>query len=152
MPKLIISDTSCLLLLNAIEELHLLGKLYSQVYITAEVSEEFEYPLPNWIIVLNPENLLLQQTLLLQVDKGEASAIALALEHPQSTLILDDLKARKLAARLKLNFTGTIGIIIKAKQIGVIVEVKPILLKIAQTDFRISESIIHEALKLAGEI
>lgn len=152
MPKLIIADTSCLLVLNAIDELQLLEKMYTKVFITSEIKDEYEYPLPNWILVIQPVNKLIQQTLVLQVDKGEASAIALALEHPQSMLILDDLKARKLASRLNLNFTGTIGIIIKAKQLGIIAEVKTILVKITKTDFRISESILNEALKLAKEL
>ncbi len=67
-------------------------------------------------------------------------------------LLLDDLKARKLAKKLNLNFTGSLGVINKAKQIGVIDEVKPILNKILSTDFRISKQIIHELLSLNNEI
>lgn len=75
----------------------------------------------------------------MQVDKGEASAIALALELPESTIILDDFRARKVAERLKVNFTGTIGVIIKAKLQGIISSIKPLLSKIKQTNFRISD-------------
>lgn len=56
----------------------------------------------------------------MQIDKGESSAIALALETPGSTVILDDYKARKIADQLGINFTGTIGVIIKAKLKGII--------------------------------
>lgn len=58
-----------------------------------------------------PKQLLLE----LQIDKGESSAIALALEIPESTLILDDFKARKIADKLGLTYTGTLGVILKAK-------------------------------------
>jgi predicted nucleic acid-binding protein len=61
-----------------------------------------------------------QQLLEMQIDKGESSAIALALETPQSTIILDDFKARKIAEKLGLNVTGTLGVIIKAKLRGII--------------------------------
>ncbi|MBK6536412.1 MAG: hypothetical protein IPG09_01110 [Ignavibacteria bacterium] len=51
----------------------------------------------------------------LELGKGEASAIALAVEIKDCTVILDDLKARNIAEKLKLDITGTIGVIIKAK-------------------------------------
>ncbi len=57
-----------------------------------------------------------QRLLELQIDKGESSSIALALETPHSILILDDFKARKVAMLLELQFTGTIGVIVKAKR------------------------------------
>lgn len=72
----------------------------------------------------------------MQIDKGESSAIALALETPDSTVILDDYKARKIAQQLGINFTGTIGVIIKAKLKGIIPSIKPYLEKIKQTNFR----------------
>jgi len=92
------------------------------------------------------------QILELQLDKGESSAIALALEIPNSTLILDDYKARKIAENLGLNFTGTIGIIIKAKLENIIPSIKPLLEKIKQTNFRISPEIELQAYKEAREI
>ena len=87
----------------------------------------------------------------MQIDKGESSAIALAMETPNSTLILDDIKARKIAQQLGLTYTGTIGVIIKAKLQGIIPTIKPILAKIKQTDFRLSANIELQALKEANE-
>ncbi len=87
----------------------------------------------------------------LQIDKGESSAIALGLETPDSFVILDDYKARKIAERLGVNFTGTIGVIIKAKLSGIIPSIKPILEKIKQTDFRLSAEIELQVLKEADE-
>ena len=87
----------------------------------------------------------------LQVDKGEASAIALAIEYSDVLLLLDDLKARKLATKLNLKYTGTLGIITKAKNKGLIEKVKPVLDKIQKTDFRISEKILKEILLLNDE-
>jgi len=62
----------------------------------------------------------LRQTL----DNGEAEAIALATElHPESVL-LDDKLARQMARRLGVPVTGTIGVLLRAKQVGLIVEVR----------------------------
>ena len=87
----------------------------------------------------------------MQIDKGEASAIALALETQNCTIILDDYKARKIADRLGISFTGTIGVIIKAKLRGIIPSIKPFIEKIKQTDFRLSAEVELQALKEANE-
>ncbi len=92
-----------------------------------------------------------QQLLEMQIDKCESSAIALALEIPGSTVILDDYKARKIAEQLGIPYTGTIGVIIKAKLKGIIPSVKPFLEKIKKTDFRLSAEIEIQALKEANE-
>lgn len=87
----------------------------------------------------------------MQIDKGESSAIALALEIPNCVVILDDYKARKIAEHLGVNFTGTIGVIVKAKLKGIIPSIKPILEKIKQSNFRLSAEIELQALKEANE-
>ena len=73
------------------------------------------------------------------------------MEIPDSTIILDDLRARKVAKHHRLKVTGTVGVIVKAKLIGIIPSIKPYLLKISQTDFRISKEIEKNALFEAGE-
>ncbi len=152
MPKTIISDTSCLIILSNIGQLELLHKMYGEIVITPEILEEYQDVVPDWIVVQTVSDKYRQRILELQIDKGEASAIALAIEIPGSTLILDDEKARKVARSLDLSFTGTIGVIVKAKLNGVIPEVKSILEMIKKTNFRISTELEIAALKLAGEL
>jgi len=52
---------------------------------------------------------------------------------------------------LNLKFTGTLGVIHKAKQIGLIDKVKPLIEKLQATDFRISENVLKELLKKNNE-
>jgi predicted nucleic acid-binding protein len=151
MHKTIISDTSCFIILSKIEELDLLQKLYGQIITTSDIAEEFGEKLPDWVIIEKVTDKYSQQILEMQIDKGESSAIALALEIQDSTLILDDFKARKIAKNLGLTFTGTIGIIIKAKLNGIIPSIKPYLQKIKDTNFRITPEIELQALKEAKE-
>jgi predicted nucleic acid-binding protein len=120
MPKIIISNTSCLIILNKIGELDLLCQLYNTVTITRDILLEFGEQLLDWIEVQQAKDQYRQQLLEMQIDKGEASAIALALETADNTVILDDWKARKLAERLGLSVTGTLGVIIRAKNTGLI--------------------------------
>jgi predicted nucleic acid-binding protein len=152
MPKTIISDTSCFILLSKIGELDLLQKLYREIYTTSVIAEEFGEELPNWVKIQDSTDKFRLQILEIQIDKGESSAIALALEIPESTLILDDIKARKIAQSLGLNFTGTIGIIIKAKLQNIIPSIEPIIEKIKQTNFRISPEVERQAYIQAKEV
>ncbi len=151
MPKLIISDTSCLIILSIIGELDLLRRLYKTVTITQDILLEYGEIVPDWIEVQQVKDSYSQQLLEMQINKGEASAIALALSSGKHILILDDCKARKVAERLGLTVTGTLGVIIKAKNTGIVSSIKPYLFKIKGTNFRISEELEQIALKEANE-
>jgi predicted nucleic acid-binding protein len=151
MHKTIISDTSCFIILNNIGELSLLQKVYGKITTTLEIAAEYGESLPEWVEIVKVIDQSKQLLLEMQIDKGESSAIALALETPDSTIILDDNKARKIADQLRLPYTGTIGVIVKAKLQGIIPSIKPLLSKIKQTDFRFSAEIELQALKLANE-
>lgn len=151
MPKPIIADTSCFIVLSNIGELDILQKVYGEIITTPEIASEFGEVLPEWVEIISVKDIYRQQLLEMQIDKGESSAIALALEIPNSTVILDDYKARKIANQLSISFTGTIGVIVKAKLNGVIPSINPFLLKIKQTDFRLSAEIELQALIEAKE-
>jgi len=151
MHRTIISDTSCFIVLTNIGELDLLHKVYGQIVTTVEVAAEYGEPLPEWVEIATATDKYRQKVLEMQVDKGEASALALALETPDSILIIDDYRARKVAEKLELSYTGTIGVIIRAKINGIISSIKPMLAKIKRTDFRITGEIERQALMEAGE-
>src|ERR1035437_1346548 len=120
MHRTIISDTSCLILLTNIGELDLLHEVYGQIITTIDIANEYGEKLPNWIEIKEVKDKYRQRILEMQIDKGESSAITLALETSDCTLILDDYKARRMAEQLHLSYTGTIGVIIKAKLLGLI--------------------------------
>ncbi|MCE7040754.1 DUF3368 domain-containing protein [Dyadobacter sp. CY312] len=152
MPEsLVIADTSCLILLSKVDELAILKLNYNRILITPEIANEFNQDLPDWIEVIGLKDRGLQLLLQDSLDLGESTALALAIETDNATVILDDLKARKLAQKLGLKITGTIGVIIKAKLRGNIPSAKAILNKILSTDFRINSKTVEEAIKLAGE-
>lgn len=151
MPKIVISDSSILIIFHKIKEFSILQKVYGELITTPEIINEFGEDIPDWIKILSVKDRKYQEFLETQVDVGEASAIALAAEYDEVLLLLDDLKARKLAARLKLKVTGTLGIISKAKQLLIIEQVKPLIDKLLVTDFRLSDDIVEEFMKLNNE-
>lgn len=151
MLRIVISDTSTLILLHKINELDLLQKVYGEIFTTPEIASEFGEKLPDWIVLQSVKDKKYQKFLETQVDLGEASALALAAEFDDVLLLLDDLKARKLAAQLMFKTTGTLGIIHKAKQLSFIPKVKPLIDKLLLTNFRISKDVVNEILRLNGE-
>lgn len=150
MPKSIVCDASCLILFNKIGSLDLLNQVFGEILITDTVAKEFGHSIPEWIQV-RPPNLILQKGLLNILDAGEASAITLATELNDALLIIDESKGRKVAKKMGLSVTGSLGVVIIAKNKGHISSVKAIIEKIERTNFRISPSIIQSVLKKAGE-
>jgi uncharacterized protein len=65
---------------------------------------------------------------------------------------LDDRAAKNCAEVFNIDVCWTIAIIIKAKQMGLIHEIKPLLAAVRSTGFRISDDILATALKVAGEV
>ena len=148
---IIISDTSCLIILDKIDEFELLMKMGRKVFVTPIILKEFGKSLPDWISVVSPKNSYYQQILEMDLDEGEASAIALSLEMKNPIIMIDELKGRKVAEKLNLRYSGTFGLILRAKQIGLIKSVKPILAKIKTTNFRFDEKLFEKVLEQAGE-
>jgi predicted nucleic acid-binding protein len=140
-----------LILLDKIGELNLLNKVFGQIIITPEIALEFKSELPAWFEVKEPANKTYQKILEASLDKGEASAIALAIEQSDPLLIIDDLKGRKYAEQFGIKITGTLGVIIDAKLSGHIQSIKPLLDKIKKTDFRLTVDLETRALIKASE-
>jgi len=149
--EIIITDTSCLILLVKIESLDLLRNFSNDIFITPEIAEEFDLTLPDWIKVRAVHSQKTKELFSINLDIGEASALALSLEIPNSLVIIDDLKARKLAEKMQMNYSGTLGLLLRAKQEGFIHKLGPLLDRVQNTNFRLSEVLIKRLLKEANE-
>ena len=146
MDKIIISDTSCLIALSKINQLEILRSLYSQIIITKEVFTEYGSPLPDWIMIFEVKNNQKQAELEERLDKGEASSIALALETENPTLIIDEIKGRKIAQSLNIDIIGTIGVILLAEKKGLIKDVLEVLFRLVNKGFRLSDKLIDSII------
>ena len=147
----VISDTSCFILLEKIGELDLLRQCFRAVYTTPTVAAEFGISLPDWVQVREVADKTYLKSISTLADPGEISVIALAEELPGCLLILDDDKARKVAKLFNLRFTGTLGVLVRAKAMGKLAALSPIIAKIRETDFRTSESLLIKVLKSVDE-
>jgi predicted nucleic acid-binding protein len=151
MQRIIVADTSCLILLQKIQQLSLLRELFVEITITTKVAEELNMALPDFIKIQEPKDPNYFKILRTFLDEGEASVIALALEQEDCLLIIDETKGRKEAKSLGLTITGTLGVLLLAKEKKLIKAIKPLIQKIENTNFRISKALIEKALRMAQE-
>jgi predicted nucleic acid-binding protein len=149
--SIVVTDTSCFILLEKINALYVLHELFKTVLTTPEIANEYGRPLPERVIITPANNHSLQQQFAQYVDAGEASAIALAAEINCDYVILGDIAARKLAVRLGLPVKGTVGVLLYAKQNGIIPMLRPYIELVQQTNFRLSQQLADQFILDAGE-
>lgn len=150
---MIVSNSSCLVILDKLGRLAILKKLYGTVTIPKAVKEEVfsDKKAPSWLRVVEIRQPAAPRLLEKNLGAGEREAIALFLESTADLLILDDLAARQVARRLGIPFMGVVGVLLAAKRVGLIHTVKDILDEMIRQDFRLSKTVYESALDLAGE-
>ena len=89
--------------------------------------------------------------LVTDLGSGETEVLMLALEAPEATVVLDDALARQLAEVLGLRLTGTLGLLLDAKQAGLVPALTPVLDQLQALRFRLAPHTRAAVLKLAGE-
>jgi predicted nucleic acid-binding protein len=162
MPEgMVVSNTSPLLYLHQIKQLDLLRKLYETIIVPTGVEQELLIGAEKGVDVPNLLNLswiniqtIADKTLLpvvIDLGTGEAEVIALGLTYPGSLLILDDQLGRRIAKVNGLIFTGTLGILIKAKQAGYLPEVAPVLIELQKTNMRLTDTLLRLIIAEADE-
>ncbi len=85
------------------------------------------------------------------MGEGEAEAILLAEEINADAVLIDELKARKIANLRGLRVIGTIGVLLDAKEKGLAREVKPLMDELIKKRIRISKDLYNHTLELANE-
>jgi uncharacterized protein len=158
---IVVSDTSPILSLALIGRLELLHGLYDTIVIPEAVRSEIvstdqggarEVAQADWIIIRSIVPDVILKLLRREVDRGEAEAIGLALQLNADVLLIDERKARHLAADLELGVVGLLDVLQEAKQRHFITSVKPILDDlITRARFRLSHKLYQRTLFTAGE-
>jgi len=157
-----VSDTSPILNLAAIGEVGLLESLFGQVSLPVAVDREIgrlqasdsrfaHVSQPAFVVVWPVQNTSLAAALKLQLHAGEAEAIALAIEHG-ARLLVDEHRARLVAAKLGVPTLGCLGILMEAKRRGLIPAIRPLLKKLeTQAGFWVGAALRSQVLAAAGE-
>jgi len=159
--RIVVTNTTPIIALSLIGKLDLMRNLYGTVFAPPAVYDEVlaggigrvgvvELTHASWLqrrLLRDPS----RADLLADLDSGEAEAIALAQELQADLLILDERLGRRYAQHLGLTITGTLGILVKAKQRGLISEVRPYIEQLRHGGIRIGDVLFARALELAEE-
>ncbi len=160
---IVVSDTTPLIGLASIGRLNLLQELFDEVYIPQAVFDETvtfgraeskakqEVSKANWIHIVEVKDRLAVNVLLDEMDLGEVETIVLASEMDADWVLMDEKKGRRKLSQLNIPKIGTLGILLKAKQLGYIKSLKTEIENLQKTSFGISQQVIDEVLKLARE-
>lgn len=147
MPETAIADTSALIALEKIDHLDILCKLYEEIILPEAVIHEFGTLTIDCYLAKKVESPLVRLLVNdLNLGKGESEVIALARETGMR-IIIDDLKARKVAETLELNVTGTIGILLKAENLGFIDSAYDKAKELRNKGFYVSDQLLDDISK-----
>ncbi len=157
----LIADSGPLLGLDQVDCVCHLQHMYAAVLVPRAVADEIAgqgvfrraadlFVRESWIHVCH---VAVNQPTLMPVflGRGEVEVMQLGVERPGSLLLIDDYRARRAAEVLGLKCTGAAGVIVRAKKMGMIQHVRPLLERMRKNGYYISESIVQIACKHAGE-
>jgi predicted nucleic acid-binding protein len=160
---IVVSDTSPITNLALVGHLDILQQLYGSIVIPQAIAQEIAAVAArltdapgiltlDWIHTRQITDQVLIASLELELDPGEAEAIALTIELQADLLLLDERRGRVVALRLGLKFVGLLGTLIEAKQHGLVPAVKPVLDDLmTKAGFWISRELYDRVVQAAGE-
>jgi len=155
---ILIADSSALVALSVVDKLDVLEQLFGEVYVPRAVYEELSkenkaesYKLKNYCKnkVLDIQS---KTNFNISLGQGESEAIVLYREQNADFLLCDDKKAKKFAQNFGLNVIGSLGILLKAKEAGVISEISPLVELLKNSRIFIDNRTFELVLKMAGEL
>lgn len=160
--RIVIVNSTPIIALSSIHKLDLLRELYGEVIIPKAVHDEvmvkkdFETQVSlarakDWVLIKNISNSETKKFFKVQLHDGEVEVMLLGKELEADLLVIDDYIAREYAKYLEFKVTGTLGIILKAKENGILKEVKPLVLDLLDNGIYIGDKLIASILMMAGE-
>lgn len=160
---IVVADTSVILNLALVGQDALLTVLFREVFVPPAVQAEFArlaasegrfsgLVLASWIQVCQPAAIPETVSRNTELDRGEAEALALAVEMHADAVLIDEAAGRHAALKLGLTPVGVLGILVRAKRQGQLAAVGPVLdALLARAQFRASPELLQEVLRMAGE-
>ena len=152
---LVVSDASPINVLIRIGQVEILPELFGSVMVPNAVAEEMSHPStppiirdwmanpPGWLSIRAPAS---PSPPLLLRHRGERDAISLAVEVCADAILLDEEKPRAQATALGLLVIGTVGILERAADVGIIKDLKEVHERLRTTDFRVRDAILVNSL------
>lgn len=160
---IVVADAGPLIHLGAIGQLALVRRLSPEVLVPQSVFDEVvvigaglpgaaEVAAAAWLTVVSPANLDVVASLLASgLHRGEADAIALAVERHADRLLIDERMGRLTAEALGVSVVGSLGVLIAAKVRGDVERIAPLLAALRASGLWVSDALITSVLASVGE-
>ncbi len=159
--RIVINTSPLIALVAAWGDLVRLKSLYREVLVPFEVVQEIlrgsthnfavaEFQAASWLC-RQSEPVTIAPFLRNSLDLGEASVIQLALDQSIEKVCIDETVGRRVARLNGLTLTGSIGILLKAKQQDSTLSVKAAIANMLSRNIRLSQTVIDFALVQSGE-
>ena len=158
----IVVNSTPLISLAILNQLGLLQKLFNYVIIPISVYDEVvlhgkdkagfdALSAVDWFHIASALNIGMKQSIMIELDEGEAEVITIAKEQNIPLVCIDEFAGRQYAKLLGLDVIGTLGILLLAKQNGFINELKPLFHNLISNNRHISKALCNQVLRKAGE-
>jgi predicted nucleic acid-binding protein len=160
---IVVSNTRPLIGLAIIERFELLHQLFGEVYMPQAVYQEAvvtgrerggakrEVATFTWITTVDVRDRLAIDVLLDELDAGEAETIVLARERSADLVLMDERKGQRKLAQLGVPKIGTPGILLTAKQTGLLPSIRADIERLRQHGFSVSQAVVDAVLHQAKE-
>lgn len=156
---ILVADASALIALAACDSLHLLEALFGNVIVPEAVffevagsnkpqSVRLRNDLQGKVRAVNMQNFVYLDAF---ADAGETQAMLLYKETVADYLLIDDKRGRKVAQINQIKTIGSLGVLLQAKQAGLIARIKPLISQITASPVFMGVGLIQMALELAEE-
>lgn len=159
----VVSNTTPLIGLAVVQRFDLLRQLFGEIHIPRAVYDEAvvagreaggakrEVSTAPWVKVVNVSDRPAVEALLDDLDLGEAETIVLARELDADWVLMDEKKGRRKLTQMGLKKIGTLGILLSAKQAGLLPVIRPDIERLRQQGFSLSQTVIDAVLQKANE-
>lgn len=154
-------DASPIILLAKTGHLNLLTACPDELLVPRTVADEIERanaddPAREWIIgkgrsFVESTEPVASEVAAWDLGRGENHVLFHGLRHDEWSAVLDDGAARRCAQGLDIPVIGTLGVLVVAKKLGQLEQVRPAVSSLAQAGLHVEETVIEHVLRMAGE-
>lgn len=157
-----VADASPLILLAKVDRVELLPRLADEFVIPSAAADEVragpdDDPAQQWMretghTFIRRSSSVASEVAAWDLGRGEGAVLSWIYRRDELwTALLDDGAARRAARSLGISVSGTLGVVIAAKEEGAIKQVRPIMEDLIQVGLRVSQSVLKQTLRHAGE-
>ena len=158
MAERIVINTGPLIALARMDALDVAGQLPYQFICPSQVRGEldegaslgYETIAPAWLTVISV-SASVSSLSVAALDEAEAAVIQLALEEGLKLVSIDEVKGRRIAAALGLRVVGSLGLVARAKTLGIIPAIRPLIEKAMRDGIYYRDDLVELVLSSVGE-